>query len=215
MLIALTGCDGAGKSTATDLLAGWFMTRSLTVRRIHKWDLFSTERVPQARFLVGQRDLLRQCIPAMEHLARPLFIAWMLQITAQNALRHHADVHILDDYWMKTFAAEVLHGIDEDWLIKTASLLPEPDLVIYLDVDPQSALLRKSVRTPYECGRDTELSPASFVSHQTKQRAQLQRWARARAWAQVDANRSRDEVLDQIIECVQKTPGWRRLRGET
>lgn len=203
MIIALDGPDGAGKSTQVRDLVAWVQDLGHTARVVGKWDIFVPGVVPQARFLRGtdQYDL-RTCIAEMPSPARMLFLGWMNTTAATRAQECDADVVILDGYWGKHAAAELLAGCPPELVHAITAAIAPVDTIVYLDVTPEEALRRKGTDlAPYECGRDPECSPVEFLRHQTAVREVLLQWADTLGWTVVDT-RSREGTQEQLRQCV-------------
>lgn len=207
-MIAIAGCDGAGKSTLVRSLAVALADRGFETEIVDKWDLFDPARYPECAFLAGGPERLKQCVPAMDGVARALFIFWMIALTLKP-IRHGAagKVYLLDGYWMKHAAAEILFGCPPEVVFAAVNALPEADLTIFLDVPPDTALGRKRQRSRYECGRRAESSQAAFASHQSKVGALLSDWAQERGWARIDSGASAESVLRTVLQRIE-----RRLR---
>lgn len=185
MIIAVDGPDGAGKSTHAALLYDWLQEEQYDVVLLSKWDILGTCRPPEARLLRGtnQREL-RDCVAQMPALARLLFIMWLYAEMATEAIARSADrIVVLDGFWMKHAAAELVYGGDHGLVDAIVRCLGSVDLVVYLDVTPAEALRRKgSELTPYECGMDFGLSHSRFLSRQAELRAILLSWCERYNW---------------------------------
>jgi len=211
-MIAIAGCDGAGKSTLVRNLAVALASRGFETEIVDKWDLFDVTQFPECAFLAGGPERLKQCVPAMDGVARALFIFWMIALTLKPIRRGAASkVYLLDGYWMKHAAAELLLGCPPEVVLAAVNALPEADLTIFLDVPPDTALERKQKRSRYECGRDPESSRSGFSSHQAKVGLLLSAWADERGWARIDSGMTRESVLR---EALKRLSGSLRLAPE-
>lgn len=203
MIVALEGPDGAGKSTMVQDLMAWARSEGFTARVVGKWDIFRPGMVPQARFLRGtdQQDL-RVCIAEMPSPARMLFLGWMNTTAAFRAGEAEEDLVILDGYWAKHAAAELLAGCPPQLVHAVTAAITPVDLTVYLDVTPEEALRRKGDDiAPYECGRDPDCSPARFLKHQAAVRAVLLDWAKTFGWTVVRTDQV-TAARRQLRECV-------------
>jgi len=199
VIVALDGVDGAGKSTQVRQLVRWARAEGHTATVVGKWDVLRHGAVPHARFLRGtdQHDL-RTCIAEMPSPSRMLFLGWMNTDAATRAQRATEDLVILDGYWLKHAAAELLAGCPPELVDAITSAIAPVDTVVCLDVTPEEALRRKgSDLAPYECGCDPDCSPARFLSHQAAVREVLLDWARSRGWSIVgtDSRHAAQEAL--------------------
>ncbi|MEJ8643870.1 hypothetical protein WKI68_25870 [Streptomyces sp. MS1.HAVA.3] len=190
MIIAMDGPDGAGKSTQVKRLESWALGQGLSFRVVGKWQVFEEARVPQARFLRGSSlDELRVCIAEMPNPARMLFLGWLNTLAAERAAAAQEDVVILDGYWIKHAATELLAGCPKNLVDAIVEAMAPVDMVVFFDVTPEEALRRKKGDiTPYECGRDPECRPESFLTHQAAVREVMLEWADRRGWDVVRAN---------------------------
>ncbi len=203
MIVALDGPDGAGKSTQVRDLVEWARAEGYTATVVGKWDVFRPGTVPTARFLRGtDQEELRTCIAEMPSPSRMLFLGWLNTTAATRAQEATEDLVILDGYWAKHAAAELIAGCPPPLVHAITAAIAPVDLIVYLDVTPWEALRRKGTDlAPYECGRDPECSRANFLTHQTAVRAVLLDWARIHAWTVVGADSKRG-VAHQLRESV-------------
>jgi dTMP kinase len=204
MMIAITGCDGAGKSTIVAEVVAWLRASGRDVELIDKWDIMDRDRFPECRFIGVPLRELRSCVSSMDGIAQALFLFWAISITVEKRdLNVPGRIYILDSYWMKHAAVETVYGADRDWVERTIAEFPPTDLTIYLDVIPEDALARKHDFVSYECGRDPECRPESFLAHQTKTRALLQQWAERYGWKTIDVSRTLDQVRADVFDEVR------------
>lgn len=204
MLIALIGTDGAGKSTQADALTDHLQSLGTPVTRISMWDVL-TDRFPEARFITSPRAELRVCISEMRGTARVLFLFWMMATVFEDARRHaEGRIVILDGFWLKHAAVEVVHGVPRSLVEELGAIFPDPDLTFYLDVDPEVALRRKRGKsiTPYECGNDPSLSADAFLRHQRAVRLALSDMGEDRDWIRIDADQPESDCSSLIIDRV-------------
>jgi thymidylate kinase len=204
MIIAIDGPDGAGKSTHVAMLRDWLQEKGVPCAVVSKWDVFDPSLHPEARFLRGtELQELRLCVAEMPTPARALFIMWLYAEAADRAVRL-AGPHlvILDGYWLKHAAAEVAYGCDPKLIDALAGSMGFADVVLYLDVTPEEALVRKAgALTPYECGLDPARGPDKFLAQQTAIRNTMREWAERDGWRRIAAS-SVEEEQREIRELV-------------
>ncbi|GGS13760.1 MULTISPECIES: thymidylate kinase [Streptomyces] len=203
MIIALDGPDGAGKSTQLARLADWAGELGVSFRTLSKWQLFDESVMPEARFLRGTRQQeIRVCIAEMPSPARMLFLGWMNTMAAHYAAAAEEELVVLDGYWAKHAAAELLAGTHRGLVEAIMDAIAPVDRIVYFDVTPEEALRRKKGDfSPYECGRDPRCRPEDFLRHQTAVREVLLGWARDYGWDIVDTDspQAAQERLKEIV----------------
>ncbi|MDX3381861.1 thymidylate kinase [Streptomyces niveiscabiei] len=206
MLIALVGSDGAGKSTVTRLLTS-APGSAVPVRRSDRWDIVAEpQHYPSARLLRPDVQLGRTTAAEMPNPARFLFFLWSscMALQGRDPAPAPATVTLLDGYWMKHAAVEVVHGLDRAWVESVGAGLPACDQVLYLRIAPETAWERKQGEEilPYECGGDPSCSRASFLAHQSRVQRVLDDWAARFGWRTVDADRPVEEIADIVREAA-------------
>jgi dTMP kinase len=200
--LVFTGTDGAGKSTQIGRTIARLAERGLTAQQHDKWDIFDRRRYPECRFVRESVDDLRECIAEMEGEARAMFLFWIITTTLKDL--DTCEVDVLDGFWYKHAASELVLGCSRPLIEALRAALPAPDHVIYLRVDPALALTRKPALTRYECGRDPRLSQDSFLCHQHRLRGILDAWASELGWTVIDANRRSQQVGADVDRCVDR-----------
>lgn len=204
--ICVVGADGAGKTTQIKALADAAAARGHPVEHAGLWRVLEPDRHPECRFLASDRQQLRVCISEMDGPARALFLLWMHASTAMRSRSGAPEggLLLLDSYWYKHAAAELAMGAPEAMIMAIGQALPAPDMVVLLDVDPDTALRRKRAAglTAYECGCDREKRPERFLDHQAAVRSRLLDWAHAHSWQVVDARQPADRVRQSVIEVL-------------
>jgi dTMP kinase len=199
MLIALTGCDGAGKSTQANMLLQWLERRGWQSQVVDRWQILDPGMFPECRFIRASREEVRECNTDMEGLSRAMFLFWTLSMTMQKLdPQDPSRIYLLDGYWMKHAAAELEFGCDSAWIEATIRCFPPADLTIYLDVLPEEALQRRPVPTPYECGRNSGLNAGDFIRHQSKLRNRLRGWVDQFGWKVISSMQDPSLVTEQI-----------------
>src|SRR5258706_13326249 len=85
-MIAIAGCDGAGKSTLVRNLAVALASRGFETEIVDKWDLFDVTQFPECAFLAGGPERLKQCGPAMDGVGRALLSFWVIALRPQPSV---------------------------------------------------------------------------------------------------------------------------------
>ncbi|MBB5159491.1 dTMP kinase [Saccharopolyspora phatthalungensis] len=201
MLISVVGADGAGKSTLTRLLARRLTELGRPIERIDRWDIVDNPAYPATRFMRPDVPDTRLCVAEMPTESRFLFLMWSISMAVLGKRNPSGSATLLDGYWMKHAASEIVYGLDRPWVEAITAGLPSSDVVLYLRVDPEAAWERKRDGdvVPYECGMDPNCGEHTFLSHQRKIRAELDSWAERDGWIVVDPHRPVPEVLDDLV----------------
>ncbi|MEV7251117.1 thymidylate kinase [Streptomyces cyaneofuscatus] len=201
------GSDGAGKSTASQLATERLLAAGTQVERVDRWDIVDNPAYPTTRFIKPGVHSTRLCVAEMPSASRFLFLMWSVShaLLGRTPQAPRPDgVALLDGYWMKHAASEIVYGLDSAWVEGVVSGLPRCDQVVYLRIDPQQAWERKAGGgvVPYECGMDPECSQDSFLIHQGRILAVLDGWAERFGWLGVDAGEPLDDVVGHIVSAV-------------
>ncbi|MDA2051661.1 hypothetical protein PDM87_26870 [Bacillus cereus] len=205
MLISFAGCDGAGKSTQVKNVANWLSLKGFEVEILDKWDILDVSKFPECRFLKDDLDDLRVCIAEMDGISRAMFLFWSISITlTKNDLTSNKKVYLLDGYWMKHAASEIIYGCPENWILNTVEQLPNSDLTFYFNVPPNIALSRKKDLTPYECGRDPQCSESNFMEHQSKLNHKMNEWADKYKWEIISSDQDESIIFNELISKIEK-----------
>lgn len=210
LLVAVTGTDGAGKTTVTRSVFGRLDTSSSGVAISDRWDIVTNAvSYPTARFLPNDVPLLRQCLTDMSPLSRLLFLVWTMNLSIVDRVPG-ADRSLLvtDSYWMKHAASEVVYGLDRNWVRTVCDGLPTADTVVYLRVSPEVAWRRIGAATnAYECGMDRSCSRQAFLRHQRAMQEVLDEWGRAGNWVVVDADEPLASVCGRVLDTIDSAIG--------
>jgi len=100
---------------------------------------------------------------------------------------------LCDRYLASSIAYGEAQGLDAAWLTEIQKYLPQPDLTVLLDIEPQVSASRKTAdRDKYE--RDLALLGRVRTSYL--------RQAAAPGWLRLDAGRDRDAVATEVHAAV-------------
>lgn len=203
LLIVLTGIDGSGKTTAARALADCARAggREALVLSNH----------------AGRRRM--SLIGAKLGYSLPARVADVVEtgIRVTNVLISHArawafsracpdGLVVMDRHLYCQLALRQTRGMPRPRLVRRLlELLPNPDMVVHLDVDPELAHQRIMAR-----GTDEE-SLADLVSLRDAYRL-LPEYA---DFVKIDANGTPSEVLCRVVEAVAAEEGARRSDGAT
>jgi dTMP kinase len=206
VIISFAGTDGSGKSTVSRLAGSRLAERGVPVEHVDRWDIVADPGYPAVRFMRPDVPDARQCVAEMPGTPRFLFLMWSISMAllGREPAPDPRRPVLLDGYWMKHAASEIVYGLDQDWVESVVAGLPPADLVLYLRAEPEVAWSRKEGRDvmAYECGGDESCSRDAFLNHQHRIREILDGWAGRFGWVRVDAGQSVDEVADQCAGLV-------------
>lgn len=186
MIIVLTGIDGAGKTSAGELLArrlsekghpATFTTNPSGRRSIGSWCERHHVHPPTA-LLDAVETVIRCFNVAISHLR------------AGNGSR----VVIMDRYLHCQLALRRVRGLRQGWLLPLLlRVLPAPEAVIYFDVTAEIASNRIKSR-----GSDTE-----SLEHLTMFDRAYRELPGFHAFTSIDASRSTPDAVDDIMRALR------------
>lgn len=159
MLIAFEGIDGSGKSTTSEALRA-ALARTRAVAPVVHWTSFQMYANEHEELLFGHVNRLRMSgdLGPLAYAAwHAADFAYRLETFVQPALAR-GEVVIMDRYKYTGIVRDVIRGLDEGVVRSLYAFAPDPDLLIYLDIDPAVAYRRKKERGLaigfYESARD-------------------------------------------------------------
>ncbi len=132
MFITFEGIDGSGKTTQINLLKNWFEKKGYDV-------LITSEPTNEE---VGK--ILRKRLKEKTH-------GWVeaLLFAADRALHCEKTINpnlnkivICDRYVHSSLAYQSAEGVDKEWIKCLNKMFPEPDIIIYIDIKPETAMKR-------------------------------------------------------------------------
>jgi dTMP kinase len=203
MFIVIDGIDGCGKSTQVKLLAD-ALKRQGTPVVTSKWK--DSEYVQQ--LFIG--DLLKRFQDGTVKIppeARTFLLAADISNRLKSSIKPAiagGETVVGDRYIYKVIAQGVARGLEESWLWGLFSFAPEPDVKIFLDIDPSLAaqrILAYRDISYYEAGMDIMTGSdrrRNFIEFQTKVRENLLRIARSTGGLLVDAGKSEETQHHQV-----------------
>ncbi|MGQ9722730.1 MAG: dTMP kinase [Candidatus Jordarchaeum sp.] len=184
--IVLEGIDGSGTTTHSNKLANWIRSKNLEVMvteeptvgaigKIIRKYLFSGEGSPPVHALLFAADRAEHT----EKVIKPSIISGIIVIS--------------DRYVESSIVYQAAEGLDIEWIEAINKFAIEPDLTIFLDVDPGIALARKrEVREKFE--------NIEFLKE--VRRIYLER-IRVKNFPVIDASRPIEVVHEDIVRCVE------------
>ncbi len=204
--LCLTGIDASGKSSLAERLKPWIESRGKfpTVRVCGVWDVLQDPDLNLG--FMGHPDELRAYLLKLHPDSRSLFLFHALLEGYFRAIRAQPSLILFVGYWYKYFVTESLHGADEPLMEPVTRLFEEPDLTLFLDIDPSEAARRRTAFTRYECGGE-EPGPEPFVSFQNRCRKKLLGLQGSREFFPIDASGSEDDVFRRITAFLVEADG--------
>jgi len=186
-LIAFEGLDQSGKQTQAELLRDRLKTLGRKARLVSFPDYGTSIGEEIARALQGERDygpdVMQLLYIANRYERKPDLQRWL-----EGGL-----ILVADRFTASSIAYGEAQGLDPEWLAGMQRFLPVPALTILLDIQPRTAVERKSVdRDRYE--RD--------LAMQARVRESYDRQAREGGWVTLDGERPKDAVADDVMHAV-------------
>ena len=187
LLIAFEGLDQSGKQTQAEMLRDRLRQDGHKSRLVSFPDYATSIGEELARALAGERDYGADVMQL-------LYIA--------NRYERKRDLHrwlegglilVSDRYTASSIAYGEAFDLDGAWLIEMQKYLPPPALTIFLDINPETAVQRKSAgRDRYE--RDLAL--------QKRVRESYKRLGTGQNWVVLDGERPKDEIAADVFSAV-------------
>ena len=188
LLVVFEGLDQSGKQTQAERLRDRLMALGRAVRLLDFPSYETHIGAEIGRALQGERDYAADTMQLLYVANR---FEWKPAI--ERELRA-GTVVVCDRYLASSVAYGEAFGLDPRWLADIQRCLPQPDLTVLLDIDPQVSASRKTAdRDKYE----RDLSLLSRV------RESYLRQASAPGWLHLDAGRDRDAVAADVFRSVE------------
>ncbi len=188
-LIVFEGIDRAGKKTQVKLLTERLKGEGYKVEKLSFPD-YSTPLGKEIKaFLDGKRDYNTQ----VRHI---LYAAnrWERKDDLEKWLKDGRMV-VVDRYYQSNLAYGTANNLDLNWLLNLEKGLPKEDLVIILDISPETSFVRKGV------GRDLYERDLTFLG---KVREAYHHLAERFGWVIVNGERKIEEVHNEVWRIIQE-----------
>ena len=188
LLVVFEGLDQSGKQTQAERLRDRLVAAGRSVRLLSFPSYDTHIGAEIGRALKGERDYAPDTMQLLDVANR---FEWKPQIERELAA---GTVVICDRYLASSVAYGEAFGLDGAWLADIQRYLPQPDLTVLLDIDPQVSASRKTAdRDKYE--RDLALL--------ARVRDSYLRQASAPRWLRLDAGRDRDAVAADVYRALE------------
>jgi dTMP kinase len=191
-LIAFEGLDQSGKQTQAELLRDRLKQDGRKARLVSFPDYATSIGEEIARALHGEReygpDVMQLLYIANRYERKPDLMRWL-----EGGL-----ILVSDRYTASSVAYGEAFGLDARWLADMQKYLPPAAMTIFLDINPETAVQRKSVdRDRYE--RDLAL--------QLRVRDSYRRQAAEQGWLVLDGERAKSAIATDVFSGVASRLG--------
>jgi len=189
LLVVFEGLDQSGKQTQAERLRDRLVAAGRTVRLLSFPSYDTHIGAEIGRALKSERDYRADTMQLLYVANR---FEWKPEIERELA---KGTVVVCDRYLASSVAYGEAFGLDGAWLLEIQRYLPQPDLTVLLDIEPQVSASRKTAdRDKYE--RDLALLE--------RVRESYLRQASASTWLRLDAGRDRDLVAADVYAAVAR-----------
>lgn len=187
MLIAFEGLDQSGKETQARSLRARLQQDGRVVRAASfpDYDTPIGREIQQA--LAGERhfgpEVMQLLYVANRFEYKPRLETWLSA----------GDIVVCDRFRASSVAYGEATGLDPEWLHLVQRDLPVPELTLFLDIAPETAVERKKT------GRDRFERDLALLA---RVRESYRRQAGSPGWALIDAEQSKEEVSAAVLRAV-------------
>ena len=188
LLVVFEGLDQSGKQTQAERLRDRLEAAGRTVRLL-SFPSYETHLGAEiGRALKGEREYAADTMQLLYVANR---FEWKPEIERELA---RGTIVVCDRYQASSVAYGEAFGLDAAWLAEIQKYLPQPDLTVLLDIDPQVSASRKTAdRDKYE--RDLALLG--------RVRESYLRLAAGAGWLRLAAGRDRDGVAGDVYAAIE------------
>ena len=188
LLVVFEGLDQSGKQTQAERLCDRLAAAGRTIRLLDFPSYDTHIGAEIGRALKGERDYAADTMQLLYVANR---FEWKPEIERELT---RGTVVVCDRYQASSVAYGEAFGLDGQWLSDIQRYLPQPDLTVLLDIDPQVSASRKTAdRDKYE--RDLALL--------ARVRESYLRQAAGSKWLRLDAGRDRDAVAADVYRALE------------
>ncbi|HEX4925752.1 MAG TPA: AAA family ATPase [Bdellovibrionales bacterium] len=212
MLIAITGPDGTGKTTAAKALVVRLNESGARAHFCSVWDART-----HSEFFKDQAAVQTYLATVTPH-ARLLFLAHAMSVSLELAKASGAEIIVTDSYIYKYLASEIAYGITIPQAEAIGRTFEPPDQVFFLSAPADVAAERKGgALSPYETGLQSGgASEERFKKLQQKTRAA---WIIVRTmfgpWTDIDSAQTPERVVAELLTQLRRREWLERFPAVT
>jgi len=195
--IVVEGIDGAGKTVISQKLVEFLRSRGYEA--VYTYEPFDSHYVFA---LKNYYSFLRDAyLDALTYAADR--IVHLKTVILPHLAR--GSIVVCDRYYYSSVAYQTAQGAPMEWVLEVNKIMVEPDIAVYLDVDPVTALARKRGSTSRfpEYENETFLESVRRVYLELVNRGML---------VMIDARRELEEVFNEVLSIVLSKLGFPRNR---
>ncbi|HYK22161.1 MAG TPA: dTMP kinase [Pyrinomonadaceae bacterium] len=213
ILVCFEGLDGAGKTTIARSVTNSLLNAGFPARLVERKDPDCDNEE-----LTKRLELLKQLIwdygelPITElgdYHALHNMASWFSAIDYRKIRPslERGSIVIVDNWYFKFYSRfRVKPAIDPNLLQASFAHLTRPDLVVFLDVTPEVAAVRKGDFGKGETGFFDgygQPSYTTFIEYQQKVRSVMKELAREEGWLSIEVNdKSPEQISALVVEAI-------------
>ncbi len=169
-LIAITGIDGSGKTT---LIKG-LLAHLSDVKVVSIWDTLKNQEANLTNF-ISNKESIDQYLKSLDPTSRALFMLHPLYQSLQNALNGNENLILIDSYWYKYIAGQLVYNMKSAHALPLASLFPHCEHTFFIKANPANIVGRKNIISGYEAGFNTKSNNDGYIEFQNKLQLQIEK----------------------------------------
>jgi len=179
--VVFEGIDRSGKSTQCQLLYEALEQKGLMVKKIR----YPDRNCPVTGKLIN--DYLGKQIELVPEAASLILLANLWQM--KETLNRNDEILLMDRYIWSNVAYSAARSMSSEIFEKLAEGLPEPDLIVYLDADPQKVQRR------------SEYGSERFdrVEFQIRVKNEMEKLARGSNVLRIDAEKNQEDIHTELL----------------
>lgn len=185
--IVLEGIDGAGKTSVAKKLVDFLNEKGYEA--VYTYEPYDTKYVEALKKHYSEYrdaflDALTYAADRIVHVKS--FVIPYLQ---------KGYIIVCDRYYYSSAAYQAAQGAPLEWVLEINKFVPEPDLAIYLDVDPETGISRRM-------GKETRFPEYEKLDFLVKVRENYLLMVRKGLLKMIDANRNFEQVYLDVEKLV-------------